>query len=73
MTYLRDRLSEHLSLHPLSAPTTLDWLADRFDGIPVPEPSIRTVWSTAFSLAAVRGLASLTWTTIRALTIGVRV
>lgn len=73
VTYLRDRLSEHLSLHPLSAPATLDWLADRFEGIPVPEPSIRTVWSTAFSLAAVRGVASLTWTTIRALTIGVRV
>ncbi|MGF0310497.1 MULTISPECIES: lipase family protein [Nocardiaceae] len=72
VTYLRDRLSEHLSLHPLSAPLTLDWLADRFAGVPVPGPSTRTVWSTAFSLAAVRGLVSLTWTTFRALTIGVR-
>lgn len=72
VTYLRDRLSEHLSLHPLSAPLTLDWLADRFAGVPVPGPSTRTVWSTAFSLAAVRDLVSLTWTTFRALTIGVR-
>ncbi|MSX07442.1 MAG: lipase, partial [Actinobacteria bacterium] len=68
----RDRLSEHLSLHPLSAPLTLDWLADRFAGLPVAEPATRTVWSTAFSFAAVRGLMSLTWTTVRALTVGVR-
>ncbi|CCQ14020.1 Triacylglycerol lipase [Rhodococcus sp. AW25M09] len=73
VTYLRDRLSEHLSLHPLCAPLTLDWLADRFAGVAVPEPSTRTVWSTAFSFAALRGLVSMTWTTIRALTIGVRV
>jgi alpha-beta hydrolase superfamily lysophospholipase len=72
VTYLRDRLSEHLSLHPLSAPLTLDWLADRFAGLPVAEPATRTVWSTAFSFAAVRGLMSLTWTTVRALTVGVR-
>jgi alpha-beta hydrolase superfamily lysophospholipase len=72
VTYLRDRLSEHLSLHPLSAPLTLDWLADRFAGLPVAEPGTRTVWSTAFSFAAVRGLMSLTWTTVRALTVGVR-
>ncbi len=72
MTYLRDRLSEHLSLHPLSAPLTLDWLADRFAGLPVEEPSTRTVWSTAFSLSAVRGLLSLTWTTITALVVGIR-
>ncbi|OZD07206.1 lipase [Rhodococcus sp. 06-235-1A] len=72
VTYLRDRLSEHLSLHPLSAPLTLDWLADRFAGVPMPDPSTRTVWSTAFSFAAVRGLVSMTWTMFRALTVGVR-
>lgn len=72
VTYLRDRLSEHLSLHPLSAPLTLDWLADRFAGLPVEEPSTRTVWSTAFSFSAVRGLLSLTWTTITALVVGIR-
>jgi alpha-beta hydrolase superfamily lysophospholipase len=72
VTYLRDRLSEHLSLHPLSAPLTLDWLADRFAGLPVAESGTTTVWSTAFSFAAVRGLMSLTWTTVRALTVGVR-
>ncbi|MGV8874227.1 MAG: lipase family protein [Rhodococcus sp. (in: high G+C Gram-positive bacteria)] len=72
VTYLRDRLSEHLSLHPLCAPLTLDWLADRFAGVPVPEPSTRTVWSTALSVSAIRGLVSLTWTTIRALFGGIR-
>ncbi|OZE41999.1 MULTISPECIES: lipase family protein [unclassified Rhodococcus (in: high G+C Gram-positive bacteria)] len=72
VTYLRDRLSEHLSLHPIGAPLTLDWLSDRFAGVPVEEPSTRTVWSIAFSFAAVRGLLSMTWTTIRALVGGVR-
>ncbi|MCZ4563174.1 lipase [Rhodococcus sp. IEGM 1401] len=72
VTYLRDRLSEHLSLHPIGAPLTLNWLSDRFAGVPVEEPSTRTVWSIAFSFAAVRGLLSMTWTTIRALVGGVR-
>lgn len=72
VTYLRDRLSEHLSLHPIGAPLTLDWLSDRFAGVPVEEPSTRTVWSIAFSFAAVRGLLSMTWTTVRALVGGVR-
>lgn len=73
VTYLRDRLSEHISLHPLSTPLTLDWLTDRFVGRPVDEPSTRTVWSTAFSLSAIRGLLGLAWTTVRAFLGGVRV
>lgn len=63
VTYLRDRLSEHLSLHPLSAPLTLDWLQDRFDGVPAPASGVTTVWSTALSFGAVRGLVALAWST----------
>jgi len=66
VTYLRDRLSEHLSLHPLSAPLTLDWLQDRFDGRPVPPSGVTTVWSTASSFGAVRDLLALAWSTTMA-------
>lgn len=54
--YLRDRLSEHITLLPLSVPTTMDWLADRFAGRPLPAPGIKTVWSIAGSLKALAGL-----------------
>jgi hypothetical protein len=54
--YVRDRLSEHVTLLPLSVPTTVDWLADRFAGRPLPAPGIRTVWSIAGSLKALGGL-----------------
>ncbi|WP_338887266.1 lipase family protein [Rhodococcus sovatensis] len=67
VTYLRDRLSEHLSLHPLSAPLTLDWLQDRFDGQPLPPSGITTVWSTASSFGAVRDLFALAWSATLAL------
>ncbi|MGA9872407.1 MAG: lipase family protein [Rhodococcus sp. (in: high G+C Gram-positive bacteria)] len=67
VTYYRDRLSEHLTLHPLSAPMTLQWLEDRFDGVEPPPAGIFTVWSTASSFAAVRGLLDLAWSTTLAL------
>lgn len=67
VTYLRDRLSEHLSLHPLSMPLTLDWIQDRFDGRPVPASGVSTVWSTAASFGAVRGLLALVWSAALAL------
>ena len=66
VTYLRDRLSEHLTLHPLAMPLTLDWLQDRFDGHALPASGITTVWSTAASLGAVRDLLSLAWSTATA-------
>ncbi|QLY30458.1 lipase [Nocardia huaxiensis] len=53
--YLRDRLSEHLSLAVFSAPVALDWLSDRFAGLPAPEGT-ETLWSVAFSRQAGRGL-----------------
>ena len=68
VTYIRDRLSEHLSLHPIAAPVTLDWLSDRFAGKPVGESSTRTVWSLAGSVSGVRGLLGLAVSTARAFT-----
>ena len=34
VTYHRDMFSEHMLLHPMSAPMALRWLTDRFDGRP---------------------------------------
>lgn len=35
VTYLRDLLSEHFSLHPAAAPLALSWISNRFAGKPV--------------------------------------
>ncbi|WP_406267878.1 lipase family protein [Nocardia sp. NBC_00881] len=59
VTYVRDRLSEHFSLLPLSTPISLDWLAERFAGQPVSDDGDTTVWSVAASPAGVRGLLSM--------------
>ncbi|MDN5759662.1 MAG: lipase family protein, partial [Tomitella sp.] len=56
VTYRRDRLSEHLSLLPLSAPASLDYLSDRINGRELPPSGTSTVWSVTFSRAAARGL-----------------
>ncbi|MGA8845250.1 MAG: lipase family protein [Nocardioides sp.] len=50
VTYLRDRLSEHISLMILALPTMLAWLDERFrdDSEPI-TTSTRTVASTALS------------------------
>ena len=37
VTYHRDMFSEHMLLHPMSAPMTLRWLRDRFAGKPLSE------------------------------------
>lgn len=66
VTYLRDRLSEHLSLLPLSAPLALNWLDDRFNDRPLAPARTRTVRSVALSrkefgtlLAGVAGIAKM--------------
>ena len=46
VTYHRDMFSEHLLLHPMSAPMTLRWLTDRFAGRPLTEHLVRTKWPT---------------------------
>ncbi|WP_324192712.1 lipase family protein [Nocardia transvalensis] len=44
--YLRDRLSMHLPLQFLGIPVMVDWIADRFAGLPAPTGT-ETVWSVA--------------------------
>ena len=46
VTYHRDMFSEHMLLHPMSAPMALRWLTDRFAGKPLTEHLVRTKWPT---------------------------
>ena len=46
VTYHRDMFSEHMLLHPMSAPMTLRWLTDRFADKPLTEHLVRTKWPT---------------------------
>jgi triacylglycerol lipase len=59
VTYHRDRFSEHLLLHTLSAPMTLRWLRDRFAGRPLSTNLARTKWPTMFNPSTYRGLLRL--------------
>ena len=49
VTYHRDMFSEHMLLHPMSAPMTLRWLTDRFAGRPLDAHIVRTTWPTLFN------------------------
>src|SRR5690348_1566087 len=59
VTYHRDTFSEHLSLHPLSAPMALRWLTDRFNGKPLSEHIVRTKWPTMLNPMTYMGMARL--------------
>jgi alpha-beta hydrolase superfamily lysophospholipase len=59
VTYHRDMLSEHLLLHPLSAPMTLRWLRDRFAGLPPTTNRARTKWPTLLNPSTYRGMLRL--------------
>jgi secretory lipase len=59
ITYHRDRFCGHLLLHPLSAPMTLRWMRDRFDGRPVSKNWTRTVWPTLFNPSTYFGMLRL--------------
>ncbi|MGH3638973.1 MAG: lipase family protein [Mycobacterium sp.] len=59
VTYHRDMLSEHLLLHPLSAPMTLRWLRDRFAGRPPTTNRARTKWPTLLNPSTYRGMLRL--------------
>ncbi|GAB4589749.1 lipase family protein [Nocardia sp. IFM 10818] len=63
--YVRDRLSEHFSLLPLSTPLSLDWLADRLAGEPLQPPTTRTVWSVALAPSRWRGMLEMATTAMR--------
>lgn len=59
VTYHRDMLSEHMLLHPLSAPMTLRWLRDRFAGKPPATNRNRTKWPTLLNPSTYRGMLRL--------------
>ncbi|HTI77419.1 MAG TPA: lipase family protein [Mycobacterium sp.] len=59
VTYHRDLFSEHLLLHPLSAPMTLRWLTDRFNDKPLDEHLVRTKWPTLLNPMTYFGMARL--------------
>lgn len=59
VTYHRDLFSEHLLLHPLSAPMTLRWLTDRFNGKPLSEHMVRTKWPTLLNPMTYVGMVRL--------------
>ena len=59
VTYHRDMFSEHMLLHPMSAPMALRWLTDRFTGKPLRENLIRTKWPTLLNPMTYMGMARL--------------
>jgi len=59
VTYHRDRFSEHMLLHPMSAPMALRWLIDRFDDKPLSEHIVRTTWPTLLNPMTYVGMARL--------------
>ncbi|HKP41467.1 lipase family protein [Mycobacterium sp.] len=59
VTYHRDMFSEHMLLHPMSAPMTLRWLTDRFNGKPLGEHLVRTTWPTLLNPMTYVGMARL--------------
>lgn len=59
VTYHRDLFSEHMLLHPMSAPMALRWLIDRFDGRPVSEHIVRTTWPTLLNPMTYVGMTRL--------------
>ena len=59
VTYHRDMFSEHMLLHPMSAPMTLRWLRDRFAGRPLGDHLVRTKWPTLLNPSTYRGMARL--------------
>jgi hypothetical protein len=65
VTYLRDRLSDHFTLLPLSTPISLRWLAARFAGEQLPAAETRTLLSVTTLRPGIRGLISMAITAVR--------
>lgn len=70
LTYHRDLLSEHILLHPLSAPMVLDWLRDRFAGRPLPDGAVQSQWPALLNPKTYLGLARLGVVAARVITGG---
>jgi len=51
--------SEHMLLHPMSAPMALRWLIDRFADKPLSEHIVRTKWPTLLNPITYMGMARL--------------
>jgi alpha-beta hydrolase superfamily lysophospholipase len=68
VTYHRDMFSEHMLLHPLSAPMTLRWLRDRFADRPLSEHRLRTAWPTLLNPSAYRGMLRLGLISLKVMT-----
>lgn len=68
VTYHRDMFSEHMLLHPMSAPMTLRWLRDRFAGRPLRDHIVRTTWPTLLNPSTYRGMARLALITAKVIT-----
>ncbi|CAN5440053.1 lipase family protein [soil metagenome] len=68
VTYHRDRFSEHMLLHPMSAPMTLRWLRDRFAGRPLRDHVVRTTWPTLLNPSTYLGMARLAVISAKVLT-----
>lgn len=59
VTYHRDMFSEHMLLHPMSAPMALRWLTDRFNGRPLTDHIVRTTWPTLLNPSTYMGMMRL--------------
>ena len=70
VTYHRDLFSEHMLLHPMSAPMTLRWLTDRFAGRPLDEHIVRTTWPTLLNPITYAGMWRLSGIVARVMTGG---
>ena len=68
VTYHRDMFSEHLLLHPFSAPMTLRWLTDRFNGKPLTDHLVRSKWPTLLNPMTYVGMARLARIAVRVIT-----
>ncbi len=68
VTYHRDSFSEHMLLHPMSAPMTLRWLRDRFAGRPLSEHLVQTAWPTLFNPSTYKGMLRLVGIAARVIT-----
>ncbi|MGB0876104.1 MAG: lipase family protein [Mycobacterium sp.] len=68
VTYHRDLFSEHMLLHPMSAPMTLRWLRERFAGQPMRVHIARTKWPTLLNPSTYRGMLTLAVITARVVT-----
>jgi hypothetical protein len=64
VSYLRDRLSEHALLYPISIPAGLRWISDRFAEIPDAQLGARTV-TLLLSPRTIAGILSMLWVTLK--------